>query len=389
MKNNKLRYLLILSILLTVLLGGCSSGADQTGKPNEAGTADKAGTVDNSGTADKAGKAEEKIKLTWALAWPPSNVVNTKLAPWFAEEVKKRSNGQVEIEIFHGGELLNAPEVYEGVVKGMADMGTSRFAFTPGRFPVALGYELPGIYYNNVFVTNNIYNDLYKKYKPKELEDTHLLWIDSTGPGNLYSKTPIKSLNDLKGMELRADGLVLEGVKKLGGIPVSMPIGDVYVSLDRGVIDGTFGRFGDLKDFRFAEVTKYITTVRFVYPGAVFFNTMNANKWNSLPPDIQKIFTEVSQEAINKSAEIFADFENEGIKFGSEKGMKVIQLAPEEEAKWLELLKSGHDTWAASMDGKGLPGQEMLAEHLKLAEKYNAQFPNKWPKTFEGSFKSE
>lgn len=330
------------------------------------------------GTAIFAGESSAKnpIKLSWSISWPPVICTNKFLAPWFVEEIEKRTGGRVKITIYHVGELLSPPQTYEGVVKGLADIGTSRFAFTLGRFPVAIGYEMPGIGYNNAYVSNNVLWDLYKKYQPKEMNDTRMLWVDSTGPAFLYTKQPIRTLEDFAGREIRADALVLDAIKALGGVPVSMPVTEVYLALQRGVITGTLDRFGGLKGFRIADVAKYIHLAPFIYSSAAFFNTMNLKVWNSLPPDIQKVFDEVGNEAVMKSAEIFEKDEQLGFDYAiKEKKMEIVPLSADELTRWKMKLKPVQEKWVADVEKQGMPGREMLAEQLSLTEKYNKKFP--------------
>jgi TRAP-type C4-dicarboxylate transport system substrate-binding protein len=332
--------------------------------------------LDVSSSAARKITPKNPLKLSWSIAWPPVICTNRVLAPWYVNEIDKRTGGRVKINIHHGGELLAAPQHYEGVVNGIADIGTSRFAFTLGRFPVAIGYEMPGISYNSAYVSNSVAWELYKKFKPKEMNDTHMLWIDSTGPGFLYTKKAIRTLADFEGMEIRADALVLEAIKALGGTPVSMPITEVYLALEKGVVKGTLDRLGGLKGFRHAEVTKYIQVVTFIYPSAVFFNTMNLKTWNSLPPDIQKVFDEIADETVIKSAQVFEDNEEIGLKYAIEDHhMEVVRISPEEESKWKERLKPVQEKWVSDLEAKGIPGREMLEEQFRLTEKYNKKYP--------------
>jgi TRAP-type transport system periplasmic protein len=128
-----------------------------------------------------AQKAAKPIELRWSIAWPPTDVFSARVIPWAKNEIEKRTNGRVKFTLYYAGQLLGMAEQYQGVVKRIADIGTSRMAFTPGRFPIGRGYEMPGIIFNNAQVTNTVAWELYKKYKPAEFNDTHMIWIDSTG----------------------------------------------------------------------------------------------------------------------------------------------------------------------------------------------------------------
>ncbi len=359
MKRLLIVFLLIISTLL-FLVAGCTHDADKN-------------AVDK---GDTAGKVE--YKLNFAMAWPPTGATPI-IFEFFADEINKRTDGRVKIEIYYGGELVSQAETYDGTAKGIADIGHSRLAYTPGRFPVALGYELPGMSYNNTKVSVSVFNDLYNKFKPEELDDTKVLWFGSTGPGYLYTLEPVENLDDLKDMEIRGDGVVLEALEGLGAIPVSMPIGDVYLALDRGVINGTLDRFGGLVDFGYGEVTDYCTLTRFIYPGATTFTVMNLDTWNSLPPDIQAVIEEVAEETKWLEAEKTWEHENDGLKFMEETGMKLIHLSPEEEEKFLERILPVQDKWVDKINEIGLDGKAMLEEHKLLVKKYNDLYPEQWP----------
>jgi TRAP-type transport system periplasmic protein len=320
--------------------------------------------------------AAKPIELRWSIAWPPTDVFSTRVIPWAKNEIEKRTNGRVKFTLFYSGQILGMVEVYQGVVKRIADIGTSRMAFTPGRFPVGRGYEMPGIIFNNAQVTNSVAWELYKKYKPAEFNDTHMIWIDSTGPGMLYTKTRVTKLEDIKNMEIRADGLVLEAIKALGAVPVSMPMSEIYLALDKGIVKGTLDRLGGLKDWRHAEVTKYILMTPFIYTSAVFFNAMNLDAWNSLPPDIQKVFNEVGEEMPAKSGQFAEEHEMVGLKYGLEKRMEVNYLTPQETARWTTLIKPVQNKWVAEVEAKGFPGKQMLEDQYKLADQYNKKYPN-------------
>lgn len=318
-------------------------------------------------------------EFRWAIAWPASNTVNANLVPWVASELDKRTNGRVKITIYHGGELLDQVGMYEGVVNNIADIGSSRFASTPGRFPIMSAYEMPGLVFNNAYAANYAYNEMYQKYMSADVADTHLLWIDSTSPGYLYTKAPVNTLADLKNKQIRGDGLVGEAIAALGAAPVSIPINEVYLALENGVIDGIFDRFGGLYNNKVGEVTKYMVIARGIYPGAVFFNTMNKQVWDSLPADIQQAFTEVSAEAYEYSAKLFWDFENDGIQFGYDNKMELIVLSDEEQAAWLEAVKPVEQKWIDANTTADFDAAAFMQDFKAVAQKYNAQFSEKWP----------
>ena len=181
---------------------------------------------------------------------------------------------------------------------------------------------------------------------------------------------------DLKGLRIRCTGLSSKIVEALGGAPVAMPKGGQYDAMMKGVVDGTTGSLNELKGWRLAEVAKYTTFYPKVGYVTAMFITMNKAKWNSLPNDIKKIITDVSEEWIEVTGNKWNEIELEGYTFGTtQKGHEVIYLSAAEGKKWEAAIKPLFDNYVKAMDAKGLPGKEALEYRNQLIEKYTKQFP--------------
>jgi len=200
-------------------------------------------------------------KLTYSIFFPPTHG-QTKAAMDWAKEIEKRTGNKVQITVFPGGTLTKAPQCvfpggtltkapqcYGGVVKGISDLGFSLFAYTRGRFPVMAAVDLP-MGYPNGKVASMVAQEFAKDFKPKELNDVKVLYLHAHGPGILHTKKPVRKLEDLKGMKIRATGLSAKVVKALGGVPVAMPQGGTYEALKKGVVEGTFGPMEVLKGWK-------------------------------------------------------------------------------------------------------------------------------------------
>ena len=114
------------------------------------------------------------IELSYSSFFPATYGLGQAATAW-AKEVEKRSNGRVKITIHHSGTLTDANNCYEGVVNGISDIGQSVLSYTRGRFPLMEVLDLPG-YPLSAMVTTKVSDEFYKKFKPKELADTHILY---------------------------------------------------------------------------------------------------------------------------------------------------------------------------------------------------------------------
>jgi TRAP-type transport system periplasmic protein len=300
----------------------------------------------------------EEIKLNYSNFFPAPHK-NSQLSEAWCKEIETRTNGQVKISYFPGGTLTPAPQTYDGVVKGIADIGFSCFAYTRGKFPLMEVIDLPLGYTSGAQATNLI-NAFYAKFQPKELDEVKVLYLHAHGPGIIHCKKPIMTLEDVKGKKIRATGLAAKVVTALGGAPVGTTMPETYDALRTGVAEGAMAPMESLQGWKWGEVIS-ATTLDY---GAAYttgmFIVMNKAKWASLPPDVQKVFEEVSKEWIVKQGLLWDEIDKAGATFTKEKGNQVIALSKEEDAKWAAAVRPLLDEYVTNAKAKGLPGEEAL-----------------------------
>jgi TRAP-type C4-dicarboxylate transport system substrate-binding protein len=306
------------------------------------------------------GYAQEKVITLKVANWFPVAHKQTPLLESWGKDLEKRTNGRVKVNYYPAGTLVPAPQSYDAVTKGISDVGNHVLGYTVGRFPLTEVLDLPLGYPNNT-VPTKLANAFYDKFKPKEFNDVKVLWFHAQAPGIVHTKTkPITKLEDLKGMKMRTYGSNAKLMSLLGGTPVAMPMTDVYDALSRGVAEGLMCAYEATEGFRFGDQLKYSTENYATSYSAVFAIVMNKDKWNSLPPDIQKIIDTMSKEYIEKYAAMWDDIEISGKAYLVKRGNKINTLSKEEEAKWVEKAQPIFDEYVKKMKEKGLPGDEAL-----------------------------
>lgn len=314
-------------------------------------------------------KKEKTIELTYSIFFPPTHG-QCKAAVSWAEEIEKRSDGRIKIAVFPGGTLTKANQCYDGVVKGISDIGMSCFAYTRGRFPVMAAVDLPHGYPDGSVATR-VATEFYKSMSPKELNDVKVLYIHGHGPGLLHTKKPVRTLEDIKGMKIRSTGLSAQVVKALGGAAVAMPQGDTYEALQKGVVEGTFTPIETLKGWRQAEVVKYTTECTGVGYTTAMFVVMNPEKWNALPKNLQKIIEEVSEEWVDVHGETWDIGDDEGRAYTLSQGNEIIALSEEENKRWTEAVGPIIEDYINATEERGLPGKKAVAQVKDLLAKYS------------------
>jgi TRAP-type C4-dicarboxylate transport system substrate-binding protein len=351
-KMGKKPLLILLALLMVVYVTACSS-KNPTDQSNKQGT----------------------VELKLAHFFPSTHPAETELIQPWAKAIEEATNGQVIITSYPGETLLKADGIYDGVVSGVADIGLSCFSYTRGRFPVLEAFELPGVTYNNSKAASLVAWEGIKQLNPKEVQDTRLMMVLTTGSGDLFTRVPVRSLQDLQGLAVRATGLSAKTLQVLGANPVAMPQSESYEALSKGVVKGNLGPVEVLQGWKNAEVTQYLTRTPFLY-NTLFFITMNLDRWNSLSPENQKAIEEVNKKFFEEVAIGLWDKQNEAAwKYAvEEKGMQEIKLSQEEKDRWIAAVKPIQDEFVATMQQKGLPGQEALDTVKALAEKYNKEY---------------
>ncbi|MBN2505619.1 MAG: TRAP transporter substrate-binding protein [Verrucomicrobia bacterium] len=317
-------------------------------------------TGDTTPPAGQPPAAAEPVKLTYSIFFPQTHI-QCKTAQAWADEIHKRSNGRVTITLFPSGQLTKHDACYEGVIQGISDIGMSCFAYTRGRFPLLEGLDLP-VGYPSGAVATRIANDLTQKYQPAELAGTRLLYVHAHGPGILASKKAVKTLDDLKGLKVRATGLSAKIVEALGAVPVAMGQPETYEALQRGVVDATLCPIETLKGWKQGEVIQYVVDASAIAYTTAMFVVMNKEKWAALTPDLQTLFVEVSREWAAKHGDAWDVADKEGRAFVASLKRDTFVLPEAEQQRWKTAVKPILDTFVAQAKAKNLPGDALLKD---------------------------
>lgn len=315
--------------------------------------------------------AEAAIKLTYANFPPAPTFPCVQMEHW-AKEVEKRTGGKVKVQTFPGGTLLPAKNILDGVISGLADIGNFAMSYQPGRFPVSEAVDLP-LGFTSAKVASLTLYDLVEKYQPKEFEKVKILTLFTCPPTHFMTKTPAKSLADLKGMELRVAGTNAEVVKRLGGIPVAMPQSETPEAIQKGVVKGMVSSMEILKDFKFAAYTPYATIANL--PVVTFAVVMNKEKWNSLPPDVKKALDDMRREQALWTGTYVDDHVADALAWSKKDYKHQVFTLPAADVETVKgLLKPMVDAYVKKVTEQGLDGSRIVADVLALKEKHEKRY---------------
>lgn len=301
----------------------------------------------------------QTVKLTYSNFFPPTHIQSQLPESW-CKELEKRTEGRIKIQYFAGQTLLKAKQTYDGVVDGIADIGTSVLAYTRGRFPVMSAVDLPFGYTSGEEATA-VANALYNKFKPKEFDDTKLMYLHAHGPGFIHTrKKAVARLEDLKGLKIRSTGMSAQVVKALGATPVPMPMPESYQSLQKGVVDGSAYPIEANKGWKLGEVTDFATCAYQAAYTTAFFVVMNKDKWNAIDPKDQAIIEQINKEWAVKHGQAWDKSDMAGMRFFMQQGNRAIGLDKKESERWKKAVAPLIDTYAKKIDEKGIDGKAVI-----------------------------
>ena len=306
----------------------------------------------------RKGKSEKIVTLNYANFAAPSTFVCVQMERW-ADEVEARTGGRVIINTFPDSTLLDAKEMFDGVVSGQADIGCLCMAYQPGRFPVTNAMALPfGI--ADAKTGSAALVDLFQTIGAPEFDDVKVLTMFTNAPANIQSSKPVRTFDDISTVTLRASGGAGASLKAWGVNMLGMPMSETPEALQKGLVDGLFSSLEVMKDYRFAEYCPYVTEVNGVlYPFAV---VMNKDVYESLPSDIQKVFDDLFEEQSRWTAAYMDDHVKESMEWSkAEYGVEVFTLSDTDRQKLQEKNQEVISDWMLTTKEEGIDGEEIIS----------------------------
>jgi TRAP-type C4-dicarboxylate transport system substrate-binding protein len=301
---------------------------------------------------------EKAMKLRLSSIWPPQHPFTKMFAEW-GKDIEKATAGRITVTVFAANTLSPPMQVYDNTVKGVVDVGTCLLAYSPGRLPLSEVLQQP-LGYRNGYQASKLGNAYYKKFKPKEFDDVQVMFLHGAAPGFIFTKNPVKSTADVKGLRIKANAENADIVRNLGASPVTMPVSETYDALSRGVVDGCLFPIEALQGFKIAEVIKTVIENYGMSYMTSMYCIMNKGRWNALSPADQKAIEKINDEYNEKFGKKWVELDNKAKEFAKGKGVTFLPVSKEDEAATAQKMKPILDAYVKMAKSKGLPGDEAL-----------------------------
>jgi TRAP-type transport system periplasmic protein len=334
--------------------------------------------------------ATPRFVLTYASLYPPTHPFSKADRTWM-DAVAKASHDRIAFRPFWSGALLSSDMNLEELRHGLADIGLITPMYARGGSHLHLAQI--GFYGGVKSMADqvSVYECLADRFPEldAELKGLHVLAVQGGNfPGLLTRSKPVHALSDLRGMRIRAPADEMEVLRALGADPVSMPMGEVYSALAKGVIDGVVASADTLKSQHFAEVARHFNTMRFSR-GAYPARAMSERTWQRLPPDLQQILNK--SRALWQTALIreLMEAEHAGLAYADSRKVVISSINGEDQQQLDQLHSKFALEKARELKAFGIDGVPVFREAQRLVAMDQPACPASGKSTARSGAKNE
>jgi TRAP-type transport system periplasmic protein len=302
----------------------------------------------------------QKQTLHMAYWAGPSHQMVQTLESWI-RTVEEASGGNLTIEMDKAA-LGKMEGQYDLIKNGVRDLGWAVPGYTVGRFDMLQAAELPLLCQSPTVCSPVIWN-WYAKHglAAKEFTDATLLNIFVGGPFGVHTVKPIKTLDDVKALKIRAAGPSLPAARALGINAVPLPATETYEAVQRGTVDGSLFPWEAMTSFRINELVKGHLEVPGGLGAPVFVIVANSKAFDNLTPANKAALLKASGEAgsalIGKA---WQAADEKGLKDAKDRGQSIEVVQGAELERWRSLLRVVPDEWLTKAQQKGFDGRKIL-----------------------------
>ena len=302
--------------------------------------------------------------LTMSSWVSPQHHLTAVVLQGWANEVEKATGGRVKLQMLPKHPSA-PPGTFDAVRDGLVDVSYVTASYTPARHILPLMAELPGAG-DTALVNSVAYSRIHWKYFDKvgEYKGVKLLAVFTHGPGQMFTKRPIASINDVQGLKIRTGGGVAEAVAKaLGASAFVKPAPESYELLKGGVADGVFFPMESIISFKLDTVLEQAT----LFPGGMYSSAfgffMNEDKWNKLPKPDQDAIEKLSGEHLARLAgQSWDEADRKGLEALKKSGVRIVNADAAFVAEVQKRSVPIIDDWIKKAGAKGVDAARILAE---------------------------
>lgn len=308
--------------------------------------------------------------LRYASPYSPNHPFSRADIAWM-KHVEAASNGRLKIQPFWGGSLISSDQSVIELRHGVADVAL----VTPIYMRAGMhAMKTQAGFYSGVRTIPDqvaLYRCLERRFPifDQEMEGVKVLAIQGGNLPNVLTRDrPVRSLEDLRGMRLRAPSEMAAVLQGLGVDVVTMPMGEVYSAISKGVIDGVIAPADTIRSLHFNEVARHLSLLK-VSRGAYPARAISLARWERLPPDLQVVLQDAIPVWETALASEIGKAEAAGLAFGREKGIDFITITPAEQTRFDAIYDAAARRQASRLSRHGIDGAAIYAHARAVVAK--------------------
>lgn len=313
----------------------------------------------------------DTFRLTVATGQAPVFPYIGLIQDFVVPEITRRVSEETEHDIVwteaYAGTLVKVGGELEGISVGLADMGVVLFTAHLSQLPLhTISYFLP-------FATTDVRQTVAAFTHLQETipaiggawEKHNQVFLASipVEAFNLYSKRPVNSVADLNGLKVGAIGPNAHWFRDLGAVGVTFNLANIYNDMQTGVFDAAVLADSVAASINLHEVAPYRTQIDYgpeVFAGV----TINKQRWDALPENVQAIFRDVFAQYQERTIELLINRKKDGDARMIAEGLKIVELDQATRLAWVNAMPNIAADWAKELDAKGLPASEAVKAFL-------------------------
>lgn len=317
-------------------------------------------------------QGQESIELTVVHDSPPSHVTVVQgIEPWMSC-VDEGTQGQVTFRTYPGGQLASNSEMLNALNSGIADLAPVPIGYVSDKMPLNTVGMLPGLGGTSQELVGAYSQAIQSGALAQEFSSNEIvpLWVKLDPPYQVASASgPLRTLEDFSGKVLRSPGGALNlSIEVIGGSPAEISVGDTYMSLERGTVDGALTFLTSMKAYNMDEVTNALSTNAAFGSFPLVF-AIRDDKWNSLPSETQQVMNDCGAQTQMSFSEHTDDQNAILAEEFSESGVEVYEFPADELEAINERLVAVQDNWVERLSRRGLPAEQVLNTFSELLNK--------------------
>lgn len=320
----KITKVLCAILVISIIFTGCAEQATQ----------------ENTGAEVQATDNKQAEPVVWKIesAYGPGDQCWDVHLPIIADTIEEVSGGLISVETYAPGSICEAPQIPASVANGVLEGALSANGDTCQMVEAAYAESGIPFYWETPEQTYDcLYNGGLLDYLRREYEEVGIRYgmYLSSGKYSLMTSFKVEEASDIKGRKVRATGGYGEWIKELGGSPVVMPGGDVYMAIKLDTIEGTLFGLSDIEGMGFKEVVDYVVEqpISAAAPTNIIFNK---KAWDALPSDVQTNIDAALQELFLELCGESTKLEEDAIAKAKEYGVEFVKVSDEEVKKFAE-----------------------------------------------------